>query len=77
MLFGTQRARHFLAFLSHFSKIIFEKRLFRQFQRFALPASGRAWIMFEMWKKLKAGKMLAVGAAESPPSTARCVGLSA
>jgi hypothetical protein len=41
MLCGTPKTRQFSAFLSHFSKIIFEKRLIRQFQRFALPASGR------------------------------------
>jgi hypothetical protein len=41
MLCGTPKSRHFSAFLSHFSKIIFEKRLFRQFQRLALAASGR------------------------------------
>ena len=33
MLCGTPKTRHFSAFLSHFSKIIFEKRLIRQFQR--------------------------------------------
>ena len=33
MLCGILKTRHFSAFLSHFSKIIFEKRLFRQFQR--------------------------------------------
>jgi hypothetical protein len=41
MLCGTPKTRHFLAFLSHFSKIIFEKRLIRQSQRLALPAGGR------------------------------------
>jgi hypothetical protein len=41
MLCGTPKTRRFSAFLSHFSKIIFEKGLFRQFQRFALPAGGR------------------------------------
>jgi len=40
MLCGTPKTRHFSAFLSHFSKIIFEKRLFRQSQGFALPAVG-------------------------------------
>jgi len=37
-LCGTPKTRHFSAFLSHVSKIIFEKRLFRQFQRLALAA---------------------------------------
>ena len=37
MLCGTPRTRHFSAFLSHFSKIIVEKRLIRQSQRLALP----------------------------------------
>src|SRR5215211_3213751 len=40
MLCGTPKTRHFSAFLSHFSKIIFEKRLIRQSQRSALPAWG-------------------------------------
>lgn len=40
MLCGTPKTRCFSAFLSHFSKIIFEKRLIRQFQRLALPAWG-------------------------------------
>jgi hypothetical protein len=40
MLCGTPKSRHFSAFLSHFSKIIFEKRLIRQSQRPALPAAG-------------------------------------
>jgi len=39
MLCGTPKTRHFSAFLSHFSKIIFEKRLIRQSQRFALLAA--------------------------------------
>jgi hypothetical protein len=41
MLCGTPKNRRFSVFLSHFSKIIFERRLFRQFQRIALPALGR------------------------------------
>jgi hypothetical protein len=40
MLCGTPKTRHFSAFLSHFSKIIFEKRLIRQSQRFALCPFG-------------------------------------
>jgi hypothetical protein len=40
MMYGTPKTRCFSAFLSHFSKIIFEKRLIRQFQRLALPAAG-------------------------------------
>jgi hypothetical protein len=40
MLCGTPKTRRFSAFLSHFSKIIFEKRLFRQSQRLALAAVG-------------------------------------
>ena len=40
MLCGTPKTRHFSAFLSHFSKIIFEKRLIRQFQRLALCPFG-------------------------------------
>jgi hypothetical protein len=40
MLCGTPKTRCFSAFLSHFSKIIFEKGLFRQFQRLALLAAG-------------------------------------
>src|SRR5215211_4135708 len=40
MLCGTPKTRHFSAFLSHFSKIIFEKRLIRQSQRLALLAAG-------------------------------------
>ena len=39
MLCGTPKTRRFSAFLSHFSKIIFEKGLFRQLQQFALPAA--------------------------------------
>jgi hypothetical protein len=38
MLCGTRKSRHFSAFLSHFSKTIFEKRLIRQSQRLALAA---------------------------------------
>jgi hypothetical protein len=41
MLCGTPKTRHFSAFLSHFSKIIFEKRLIRQSQLLALPIWGR------------------------------------
>jgi hypothetical protein len=40
MLCGTPKTRHFSAFLSHFSKIIFEKRLIRQSQRLALCPEG-------------------------------------
>ena len=40
MLCGTPKTRCFSAFLSHFSKIIFEKGLFRQFQRFASAERG-------------------------------------
>jgi hypothetical protein len=40
-LCGPPKTRRFSAFLSHFSKIIFEKRLIRQSQRFALLAGGR------------------------------------
>jgi hypothetical protein len=47
MLCGTPKTRQFSAFLSHFSKIIFEKRLIRQFQRLALPASGRGVELLE------------------------------
>jgi hypothetical protein len=44
MLCGTPKTRHFSAFLSHFSKIIFEKRLIRQSQRLALcPFRGTYW----------------------------------
>ena len=38
MLCGTPKTRHLSAFLSHFSKIIFEERLFRQLQRYALAS---------------------------------------
>ena len=40
MLFGAQKTRRLSVFSSHFSKIIFEKGLFRQSQRLALPAGG-------------------------------------
>ena len=40
MLCGTPITKQFSAVLSHFSKIIFEKRLIRQSQRCALPAGG-------------------------------------
>jgi hypothetical protein len=40
MLCGTPKTRQFSAFLSHFSKIIFEKRLIRQFQRDRQSAEG-------------------------------------
>jgi hypothetical protein len=40
LLCGTPKTRRFSTFLSHFSKIIFEKGLFRQSQRLALPAAG-------------------------------------
>jgi hypothetical protein len=40
MLFGTQKTRRISMFLPHFSKKVFEKGLFRQFQRLALPASA-------------------------------------
>jgi hypothetical protein len=46
MLCGTPKTGHFSASLSHFSKIIFEKRLIRQFQRFVLLALGREWTLF-------------------------------
>jgi hypothetical protein len=59
MLCGTPKTRQFSAFLSHFSKIIFEKRLFRQSQRFALVACGRGWILLGIRIKLEASKMLA------------------
>jgi hypothetical protein len=52
MLCGTPKTRRFSAFLSHFSKIIFEKGLFRQFQWFALAAG---WD----WKLPEGRKMLA------------------
>jgi hypothetical protein len=42
LLCGTPKTRCFSAFLSHFSKTIFEKGLIRQSQRFALLALGRA-----------------------------------
>jgi len=42
-------------------------------QRFALPASGRAWIMLESGEKLEARKML-VNRADSHLSGARFVG---
>ena len=48
MWYGTPKTRRFSAFLSHFSKIIFEKRLIRQFQRWVLAAAGG--------KKLENGK---------------------
>jgi hypothetical protein len=40
MLYGRIKTRRFSAYLSHFSKIIFEKWLFRQFQRLASPAKA-------------------------------------
>jgi hypothetical protein len=46
MLCGTSITRRFSAFLSHFSKIIFEKRLFRQFQRLALANWAAGWTRF-------------------------------
>jgi hypothetical protein len=46
MLCGAPNIRRFLMLPSHFSKIIFEKRLFRQFQRFALDACGWDEILF-------------------------------
>ena len=49
MLCGTPKTRHLSAFLSHFSKINFEKRLIRQSQRLALSVhavlrgTSRGW----------------------------------
>ena len=48
MLFRTPKIGCFSVFLSHFQKIIFGRRLIRQFQRFALADFGRAGKMFEM-----------------------------
>jgi hypothetical protein len=42
LLCGTPKTRRLLAFLSHFSKIIFEERLFRQFQRLAFAERNGA-----------------------------------
>ena len=64
MLCGTPKTRHFSAFLSHFSKIIFEKRLIRQSQRCALcpgvlcrGTGGRAETRCRTGKNLKPRKM--------------------
>lgn len=48
MMLGTQKQGAFQCFCPTFQRSVFEKGLFRQFQWFALPASGRAWTMFEM-----------------------------
>ena len=56
MLCGTPKTRRFSAFLSHFSKIIFEKGLFRQSQRFALGAWGGSVDSPSKRKKLKEAK---------------------
>ena len=45
MLFKGQKPDGFSAVSSHFSKIIFEKELFRQFQRFVLSACSPAWTL--------------------------------
>jgi hypothetical protein len=58
MLCGTPKTRRFSVFLSHFSKIIFEKGLFRQSQRSALLALGRAAERRPMRKKLRRRKCL-------------------
>ena len=47
MLCGIPKTRRFSAFLSHFSKIIFEKGLIRQFQRLAFtsaPCGYQRWV---------------------------------
>jgi hypothetical protein len=56
MLCGTPKTRQFSAFLSHFSKIIFEKRLIRQFQRLALAPWGGSVDSPAKWIKSKATK---------------------
>jgi hypothetical protein len=75
MLCGTPKTRRFSAFLSPFSKIIFEKGLFRPFQRFAFAEHG-GWVGVDnAWEQRKpeARKMLEKR-TESHPSTARFVG---
>jgi hypothetical protein len=47
MLCGAPKIRRFLMIPSHFSKIIFEKGLFRQFQRLALAAVGGTRVAVE------------------------------
>ena len=42
MLWRTPKTKRFSGFLSHFSKVFFERGLIRQFQRFALPAAAVA-----------------------------------
>jgi hypothetical protein len=67
MLCGIPKTRHFSAFLSHFSKIIFEKRLIRQFQRFALAAGGRGEKRPESGKKPKGEPSSKIRSAPTRP----------
>ena len=71
MLCGAPKSRRFSAFLSHYSKIIFEKRLFRQFQRPALPAAGEDQLAK---RETAIAQDQLQKRAESQPSGARFVG---
>jgi hypothetical protein len=53
MFFGTPKTRCFSAFLSHFSKIIFERRLIRQFQQFAFAKNGAGAGGDSVWEQKK------------------------
>jgi hypothetical protein len=55
---AEDKTRRFSVFLSHFSKIIFEKGLIRQFQRFALSALGRGRRSRPTGKMPRRGKLL-------------------
>src|SRR5215207_2865200 len=69
MLCGTPKTSHFSAFLSHFSKIIFEKRLIRQSQRLALAA----WCENQPTKRKNAFAWIGFFARPTTKSAARIV----
>jgi hypothetical protein len=77
---GRPKTRCFSVFLSHFSKIIFEKGLIRQFQRFAFAKHGAGVGVDSAWeqKKLEARKMRAADwASELPANIAQPKRMSA